>query len=148
MSENTSLLPIVLGALPAIAAFLKLLWPSGDRSLHGTVKRMAETAAALPDGTEKKHFEKELGMMAHELAFRESRRVRRRWEGSSIAAVVFVVLVGGGLTWFLLGTGFIAWQVVGVAVAVFAAALVAAGAVQMRPVKEKYRFEDADQKKK
>lgn len=98
----------------------------------------------MADGEGRAALEKEADLLGQELAFQEGRRARRRWAGSSIAAVVVVALVGGGITVGLWATDNPWLRLVGVLVAVFATLLVLAGLPQLRPVADRYRFQDAE----
>lgn len=144
--DTTAPLPLIVGALPAIAALVKVIWPTGDRGLHHKLRRLGETLEKMPEGAGKAALAATADVLGQELAYQESRRARRRLKGSAVAAVILVVLAGAGLSWFLWSLDNVPTRILAVLVAVFASLLVISGLPQVRPVDDKYRFQMTDEK--
>ncbi|QAY62897.1 hypothetical protein ET495_06160 [Xylanimonas allomyrinae] len=144
MAQSPPALALVLGSLPAVAALLKVVWPTGERALHQRVRRLAEIAGLLPEGEAREAVEQQVGLLAQELAFRESARARRRLEGPTVAAVVVVALVFGSITVVLWRTESPWLRGVALLLAAFGAALMFTGILQARPVAKGFRFQDPE----
>lgn len=82
--------------------------------------------------------------MVPQLAYQEDRRSRTVIDGSTVAAIVVVAVVGGGITWLLaLGPTWldVVAVIFGLGVAVF---VLAGGVPQIRQTREHYPYENPD----
>lgn len=141
--ESGSPLALALAALPAVAAILRVVWPSGQRSLAHRIERLAKTRESLAESPSATRLVDEaLEVMAHQLAYEERRRLRRSVDGASVAAVIFVGVTGGAISWGLSLLDEWWWTAAAVLIASFAVLLIAAGLPQIMKYSASYGFEE------
>jgi|GEM_PF-1255911 len=126
--NETSPIALLLSVVPALAAIAKAVAPGGRRGLRHRLEALADLHGKLPEeGAGRQHLQEAIDPMSKQLAFLEDKRLRRHVDGAAVTAIVVVLLVGGGASYFL-------WQfdnpwlrVVAIAVAVFTTLLVTVG---------------------
>lgn len=127
MSDSSTPLVLLVGALPALAGLLNALWPTDRRGLAGRLRRALEIREKLPPGRGRDDLDGALGNMARQLAYAEDARLRRRIDGANAVAMVVVGLVGVGLFGFLWQFDNVVVRIIAVALATFIALLVFIG---------------------
>lgn len=146
--NETSPWSLALAALPAVAALIKVIWPSERRGVGHRLTRVLEMYEKTPESAGRKALEV-AGHLAQQLAYLEDRRLRRKVDGANIAAIVFVVVVGGGIGFGLWQLDNIVMQIVAILVIAFTTVLVVVGGVpQIMKTMERYPFQEPEKERR
>jgi hypothetical protein len=120
-------------AAPTLALVGKFLFSDRESSSLRQMKKHAQLLESLP-GDASAHIESMLSVEAQSYASARMRRVRRKLEGGTLAALIFVGIITASLTWLLVwaATNFwFGWWFIAVGAALFGALLMAVGTGQL-----------------
>lgn len=144
--NETSPLSLALAALPALAAVIKVVWPSERRGVGHRLARVLDMYEKTPEGAGREALAEVSSKLAQQLAYLEDRRLRRKVDGSNIAAMVFVVVVGGGGGFGLWQLDNIFMRILAVLLIGFATLLVLVGGLpQAMTTTERYPYDEPDE---
>lgn len=102
-----------------------------------------------PEGEGRRALTEVAGKLAQQLAYLEDRRLRRKVDGANIAAMVFVVVVGGAAGFGFWQLDNIVMRTLAVLVIVFASVLVVVGgAPQVMKTTEHYPFQEPEKERR
>lgn len=125
-----------VAAIPAVGALLRPLVETFGLGLERRARRHAELLSVVPEGVEAARLRTLLVDELDEIGRRGEGRLRRKLDGASVAALIFVLVVSTAAVWALwtfswaflpAGAAVVVPRVLAVVVAVFSALLMMAG---------------------
>lgn len=90
-----------VSAIPALGATLKLLTSTFGLGLERRARKHAELLAVIPDGVETGRLRTLLADELDAIGKKGEGRLRRKVDGATVAALIFVALVTTPIVWFL-----------------------------------------------
>lgn len=132
----------IIPAMPILAGAIRFRFNNGDRGLPRRIARADKAVKMMTDPDLKASATRELDRLCAELAHREGRAARRAIDGSSLAAILLIMLVATSISLALWNIALWGKVIAGVITAVATLFMLVGAATTLVKTKDTFPFED------